>query len=210
MHLNQFQVETEEIHIQRNWSHHVEDFLIYISAWESWMPLYLPHFCGPPGEYGLSGCLILAFLPLLLTTNCLDRNWKWIAAVQHLHGEDQILNSELSSFPGKQQCKEEVLSAMTLRYPLFLLVIVSSLQLNYFSILGYLIHCQRHFLWITISGFQKCVLANRIFIGLLLFWFLSLVIYSHAIFMFKRFTEAPSFGDRDKPIYLYLPSLIVY
>ena len=94
MHLNQFQVETEEIPIQRNWSHYVEDFLIYISAWESWMPLYLPH--GVPGEYGLSGCHVLAFLPLLLTTNCLDRNWKWIAAVQHLHGEDQILNPELS------------------------------------------------------------------------------------------------------------------
>ena len=47
MHLNQFQAETEEIHIQRNCSHHVEDFLIYVSAWESWMPLYLPHFCAP-------------------------------------------------------------------------------------------------------------------------------------------------------------------
>lgn len=178
MHLNQFQVETEEIPIQRNWSHYVEDFLIYISAWESWMPLYLPH--GVPGEYGLSGCHVLAFLPLLLTTNCLDRNWKWIAAVQHLHGEDQILNPELSSFPGKQKCNEEVRSAVILCYPLFLLVIVvSSLQLNYFSILGYLIHCQRHFLWINKSGFQKCVLANRILIGLMPFWFLSLAICSH-------------------------------
>ena len=46
-HLNQFQVETEEIHIWRSSSHHVEDFLIYISAWESWMCLYLPHFHGP-------------------------------------------------------------------------------------------------------------------------------------------------------------------
>ena len=34
----------------RIWSHssyRVEDFLIYISVWKTWMPLYLPHFHGP-------------------------------------------------------------------------------------------------------------------------------------------------------------------
>lgn len=152
-------------------------------------------------------------IPAFASLNsCLDRNWKWIAAVQHLHGEDQILNPELSSFPGKTEVQcEEVRSAVILCCPLFLLVIVvSSLQLNYFSILGYLILPERHFLWINKSGFQKCVFVS-ILIGLMPFWFLSLAICSHAVFMFKRFTEAPSFGQsRDKVIYLYLPSLIVY
>lgn len=122
------------------------------------------------GEYGLSGCHVLAFLPQLLASKCLDRNWKWIAAVQHLQGEDQILNPKLSSFPGKLQCSEEVLSATKLCHTPFLLVIVvSSLQSNYFSKLGYLVPCQRHFLWVNKSGFQNCVLASLIFIDIILF-----------------------------------------
>lgn len=47
MHLNHFQVGTEEMHIWSSSSYHTEDFLIYISVWKSWMPLYLPHFHGP-------------------------------------------------------------------------------------------------------------------------------------------------------------------
>lgn len=35
------------MHIWSRSSYHFEAFLINISVWKSWMPLYLPHFHGP-------------------------------------------------------------------------------------------------------------------------------------------------------------------
>lgn len=69
------------------------------------MPLYLPH--GPLVNMASLDVTSLHSCPCFSQPTVLI-GIENSAAVQHLHGEDQILNPELSSFPGKQKCNEEV------------------------------------------------------------------------------------------------------
>lgn len=58
----------------RIWSHssyHIEDFLIYISVWKTWMPLYLPHFLGPLVNTTSIGVTSLYFCPTFLCPTAL-------------------------------------------------------------------------------------------------------------------------------------------
>lgn len=66
MPLNQVKVETGNAYSELFFSHHIEDFLIYVSALGSWMTLalYLPHFHGP--------LVIMAFLRVASLHSCLS------------------------------------------------------------------------------------------------------------------------------------------
>lgn len=209
MPLYQVKVETEEMHILSCLSHHIEDFLIYVSALGSWMTLTLPW---PPGDYGLSQSCILAFLPQLLASNFLDRNWKSIAADPRLCGGGQILHPKLSSSLGKQCAMGTCSLLWRWSHLLFLLVIfVSSPQP--ISPDWVTRSPSRHNLWVNKSGFQNCIFTNLIFIDIMLssslIPFLGCLLA--CICHIPKLTAAPGFDARDQSLdkHLYLYSLTV-
>lgn len=165
--LHQLQVETQgmliwiNLSVSSHWGFPNLYFILGIKN-ESLSTLF-PY---PPNEYGISHRHILEFLPKLLSSNFLDRNWKWTAAVQLLHGREQIVNPPLSSSQGRTCSVTRKYSWLQCWFcPHFLWVIfVSSLQYNYFFQLSYLIVCQSHFLWVKKSDIQSWILTYLIFI----------------------------------------------
>lgn len=128
MHLNHFQVGTEEMHIWRSSSYHMEGFLIYNSVWKSWMPLYLPHFHGPLVNMASISVTSLYSCPSFLHPTSLTRIENALQLFSISEEGTELLIPNWAHPRESTLCNEEVLSTMTLSSPPFLLVIfVSSL-----------------------------------------------------------------------------------
>lgn len=99
-HLNQCQVEAEEVRVQSSSFHNIEDVLVCISAWKSWMPLYLPHFRGPLVSVASLNVTSLHSCPSSLHPASLTRTENEVQLF-HISVEGTKLNPKLSSPQGK-------------------------------------------------------------------------------------------------------------
>lgn len=158
-HLNQCQVEAEEVRVQSSSFHNIEDVLVCISAWKSWMPLYLPHFRGPLVSVASLNVTSLHSCPSSLHPASLTRTENEVQLFNISVEGTKLLILNWAHPRGNTLCDEEVHSAMMLSSP----SCTVGLQLNYFSKLGYVICCQRHSLWVNKLGFWNCLLTSLIF-----------------------------------------------